>query len=268
MKSKTLAFAAALAAFSAMQAHAADGDEPERQQLWTELSRSVFGDKPVEVTDKMISLDVPKRAEDASLVPLTINVSPDAAVVGTTLIIDENPSPVAARIRFGAAGDPRQMKLRVRIDGYTNVRAVVETADGKLLQNARFVKASGGCSAPVGASDEEAMRNMGEMRMKFGSNADLGGAPEATLMVRHPNFNGMQMDQIKRTYTPARFITSIDVSRGGLSVFSIESDITPSTNPVITFLYRPERNEPFHVTVKDSDGGIWEKDFEPPKVTN
>jgi sulfur-oxidizing protein SoxY len=269
MKSRTLAFAAALMAASALHAYAADGDDAERLRIWTELSRSVFGDKPINATDKAISLDAPKRAEDASLVPITINVAPDAGVVGTDLIIDENPSPVAARIKFGPAGDPRQMKLRVRVNSYTNIHAVAKTANGGLLQNTRFLKASGGCSAPVGASDQEAMKTMGEMRMRFGSNAELGGAPEATLMIRHPNFNGMQMDQVKRTYTPARFITSIDVARGDRKVFSIESDISLSTNPVISFLYKQgQSDEPFHVTVKDSEGRSWEQEFDTPKATN
>jgi len=34
-------------------------------------------------------------------------------------------------------------------------------------------------------------------------------------MVRHPNFNGMQMNQITRYYTPPLFIRTIDATYEG-----------------------------------------------------
>lgn len=40
------------------------------------------------------------------------------------------------------------LATRVRVDDYSYVRAVAETADGKLHMVKAFVKASGGCSAP------------------------------------------------------------------------------------------------------------------------
>ncbi len=38
---------------------------------------------------------------------------------------------------------------------------------------------------------------MGDMRMKF-AETGAGKPVEATLMVRHPNFSGMQMNQVTR----------------------------------------------------------------------
>ena len=38
-------------------------------------------------------------------------------------------------------------------------------------------------------------------------------------MIRHPNFTGMQMDQLTREYTPAKFVQEIEVKRGGELVF-------------------------------------------------
>jgi sulfur-oxidizing protein SoxY len=260
-----MVFTLALMAVSALHAHAAEGDEPDRRERWAELSTSIYGARAPEPTDTVISLEAPKRAEDAALVPMTIRAAPD--VVKTDLIIDTNPSPVAARITFGPAGDPRQMKLRVRIDGYTNVHAVAETREGRLLQNARFVKASGGCSAPAGTSDEEALRGIGEMRMRFGQSTELE-APEATLMIRHPNFNGMQMNPQTGGYTPARYTRAITVARGKEEVFSMEADISLSTNPVISFLYKPGSDTPLDVTVTDSGGAVWTQSFDPRQATN
>ena len=184
-------------------------------------------------------------------------------MTGLSLIVDENPGPLAARVRFGPAGDPRALGLRVRVDGYTNVHAVATLADGSMVANAAFVKGAGGCSAPIGVSDVEAMAGMGDMRMKFAEGGPEG-AGKATLMVRHPNFNGMQMNQVTRLYTPARYVTDVEVTRGGELVFAMQSDISLATNPVIDFLYRRGSDAPFTVSVTDSEGQRWSQEFPAP----
>jgi sulfur-oxidizing protein SoxY len=73
------------------------------------------------------------------------------------LVINDNPAPVAAHVTFGPAGDPQTLKLRVRVNQYTNMHAVEETKDGALYETHRFVKASGGCSAPSGSYDAAAL---------------------------------------------------------------------------------------------------------------
>ena len=188
-------------------------------------------------------------------------------MTGLSLVVDENPGPVAAEVRFGPAGDARELGLRVRVDGYTNVHAVATTADGAMLENAVFVKGAGGCSAPITVSDAEAMAGMGEMRMKFGEGGPEG-AGRATLMVRHPNFNGMQMNQVTMLFTPPRYVTEIEVARGDELVFAMTSDISLATDPVIDFLYKAGSGAPFTVSVTDSEGERWSQDFAPPEVTN
>jgi sulfur-oxidizing protein SoxY len=160
------------------------------------------------------------------------------------------------------------VKLRVRINSYTNVHAVAETKDGKLFQTAAFVKASGGCSAPMGVSDEEAMKGMGTMKMKFTGEAQAGNPAEATLMIRHPNFNGMQMNQVTRAYTPARYINQVTVSYGDKNVLTIDGDISISSDPVFRFSFAPEGTGPIKVVVSDTEGGRWEQTFTTPSLGN
>ena len=115
-----------------------------------------------------MKIDAPVRALDAALVPITLTMPREGPDQGRChLVIDDNPSPYAAHFAFGPAADPGEIKLRVRVNNYTNIHAVVETKDGQLFETTKFVKASGGCSAPMGMSDEEAMKGMGDMRMKF-----------------------------------------------------------------------------------------------------
>ena len=270
MKRASLILAAFVAA--ALPAFAGGNTEPDRLSRWQDLTSLIFGDEArIAPTDTLVTVEAPVRALDSALVPVTVRTS-DLAVTGLTLVVDENPGPMAARVAFGPAGDPRELGLRVRVDGYTNVHAVATRADGAMVANAAFVKGAGGCSAPVGTSDLEAMADMGEMRMKFAAAAE--GIPEgtgrATLMVRHPNFNGMQMNQQTRLYTPARYITDVAITRGGEQVLAMESDISLATNPVIDFLYRTGSDAPFTVAVTDSGGAQWTQDFPAPEpqVTN
>jgi sulfur-oxidizing protein SoxY len=242
--------------------------DAEREARWQAISAYIFGDRKIEPTGSLISIEAPKRALDAALVPITLTMPGKDAVKGVYLVIDDNPSPFAAHIAFGPAADPAEVTLRVRIDSYTNVHAVAETRDGRLYQTVAFVKASGGCSAPMGVSDEEAMAGMGTMKMKFGAEPRADGAIEATLMIRHPNFNGMQMNQITRYYTPARYIKQITVAYGDKDVLTIDGDISISSNPVFGFSFIPEGAGPITVVVSDTKGGRWEQTFVPPALSN
>ncbi len=248
-------------------AGATDSDE-ERGARWVEIKKTIFGDRTVEANDSAVKIDAPARALDASLVPIGLTLADKDNVKSLYFIIDDNPSPYAAHFTFGPAADPAEIKMRVRVNNYTNVHAVVETKDGKLIESAKFVKASGGCSAPMGMSDEEAMKGMGDMRMKFSGEAQGGKPVEATLMVRHPNFSGMQMNQVTRDYTPARYIEKLDVTHGDQLVFNLAGDISIASNPVIHFGIKGDGKGPVKVAASDNQGGRWEHTFELPSASN
>ncbi|MCJ2072232.1 quinoprotein dehydrogenase-associated SoxYZ-like carrier [Methylobacterium sp. J-030] len=249
----------------AWAAGASDTDQ-ERAARWHEIATSIFGDRPIAQTDSLVKIDAPVRALDAALVPITLTMPNDGQIKAVSLIIDDNPAPYAAKFEFGPAADPAELKLRVRVNNYTDMHAVVETQDGKLYEAKQFVKASGGCSAPMGMSDEEAMKGMGDMRMKF-AESQPGKPVEATLMVRHPNFSGMQMNQVTRDYTPARYIDKLTVSAGNQKVFTLTGDISIASNPVINFAFKPD-GKPIQVAASDNQGGHWQHSFTPPSPTN
>jgi sulfur-oxidizing protein SoxY len=242
----------------------AEEDDVARAARWKELQHTIFGSRALEDGSGFIKIDAPSRALDAALVPVGLTLTADKRVTGLYLVIDDNPSPLAAHFTFGPKADPHDLKLRVRIDQYTNMHAVVETGDGKLYEATRFIKAAGGCSAPAGADDVEALKDVGQMKLRLVGGFATDKPVEAALMVRHPNFNGMQMDQVTRNYTPARFIQSVDVAYNGGQVFHLDSDISLSTDPVITFGFVPGEKGTLTVTVKDSRNATWEHSFELP----
>jgi sulfur-oxidizing protein SoxY len=251
-------FAAGLVATSIAFAAPATAQSSDNE-IWNGLRKDVFGSRELLDGAAMITLDAPIRAEDAAVVPLAVKMP--AAFAGTvtklTLIIDKNPSPVVGTFSFGPAagkGD-RMLSTRVRMDQYSDVRAIAETSDGKLYMVSRFVKASGGCSAPASKDAEEAAKSLGKMQIKtaIGKSGE-GLAQEAQIAIKHPNTTGMQMDQLTGLYTPARFINKIEVKTGSNVVFTVEGGISFSEDPNIRFTYNGSPSDPMEVTAEDSDG--------------
>lgn len=253
----TWALALGLPALAPRALAASEPDDPKRAQRWRELREDLFDNRPTAAAD-WIRIEAPARAADAALVPMTLHLARRDGVKAVHLVIDENPAPYAAKIAFGPAGDPRSFKLRVRVNDYTHVHAVAEMDDGKLYQTSTFVKAAGGCSAPAGASELEALRGAGQMRMRF---ARAPEGAEATLMLRHPNFSGMQMDQVTRLYTAARYVKQVKVTQADRLVFDLTGDISIATDPVFGFLYDAKHPGGLDVVAVDSTDARWAQSF-------
>lgn len=258
MKLQPMLLALVLTATTAVAWSAPDEAEAKREARWQEVKEDIFGNRAIAAGDHLIQIEAPLRAMDAALVPVTLKVPQREGVKAVHLVIDENPAPYAAKVSFGPAGDPRQMELRVRVNDYTYMHAILEMNDGRLYQTRTFVKAAGGCSAPAGASDDEALQGAGQMRLKRSGTAQ---APRATLMIRHPNFNGMQMNQLTRVYTPARYLKDIQVTQGGRLVFDLTGDISLSTDPVFSFAYDASQPGDLRVEATDTQGSRWSQNF-------
>ena len=229
---------------------------PVAEDPWPSLSAQIFNGRPITDGSAVLGIDAPYRAEDAAVVPVSIhNLLPaddGRRIQSITLVIDENPSPLAAKFLLGASSGIRSLSARVRVDSYTKVHAVAEMADGQLFVAERFVKAAGGCSAPATKLDADAIPN-GTMRFRqFG--AESGDDRELQLMIRHPNYSGMQMDQVTRLYVPAHFIASVKIWQGDDLLLRIESGISISENPEFRFDYRPNGATDFRAEAEDNEG--------------
>jgi sulfur-oxidizing protein SoxY len=250
---------------SAAPARADDDDNAAaRASRWQALQKALFPGRSLQDGSGIVKLDAPPRALDAALVPIGIDLTGAKPVKGVYLVIDGNPSPLTAHFSFGPKADPHSLKLRVRVDQYTDMHAIAESQDGHLFVATKFVKASGGCSAPAGADDTAALADLGRMKLHLIGEFAAGKPEQAVLMVRHPNFNGMQMNQITRYYTPPRFIRTIDATYEGGSIFHLDSDISLSTDPVITFGFVPQAKGQLKIVVRDSKDAIFDHSFDVP----
>lgn len=219
----------------------AEPTEAQRAARWADLEHAIFGDRIVEDAGDRITIDAPPRAADAALVPVAIRVAQALAseVRGLYLIIDNNPSPLAAHFVLGPLSDPSEIATRVRVDDYTYLHAVAETGDGRLYAAARFIKAAGGCSAPASKDQALALERLGKMKVNFSDRSRPGDPIKVKLLISHPNNSGLQMDQLTRNYIPADFMQTLDVTYNGKTVFRLESDISISEDPTFNFSFRP-----------------------------
>jgi sulfur-oxidizing protein SoxY len=239
----------------------------ETPDPWPSLAAQIFADRTIGDGTAVLTIDAPYRAEDAAVVPVTLQWAlPDddrREVCAVTLVIDANPSPLAARFAIGEASGVDRIATRVRVDDYTNFHAVAELSDGTLLASHRYVKAAGGCSAPALKVSGDTIPP-GTMRIRQFSHDSASARPgwrEAQIMIRHPNYSGMQMDQVTRLYVPAHFIRSLRIQQGDASLLAIESGISIAENPLYRFVYRPNDAKEFRAEAVDSDGVEFRAEF-------
>src|SRR3977135_3394247 len=237
----------------------------ESYDPWPGLVQDIFNNRAINDGAGLIALEMPYRAADAAIVPVTLRAmlppSDTRRVLAITLVIDQNPAPMAARFELGPDSSVSEISTRVRVNNYTDVHAVAELSDGQLYMTKTYVKASGGCSAPAAKNAEEAQGRLGQMRFRQFAKAGEGpvsGAREAQIMIGHPNNSGLQMDQVTQLYIPAFFVNEIRVWQDYTLVLALEGGISISEDPNIRFTYIPNGAKRFRVEAKDTEGHIFQ----------
>lgn len=223
-------------------------------ETWSHVRASLFGTRPITEATEALQLSVPKRAEDAAVVPIAIRgaSAPGAAAVRKVyLIIDSNPSPVSAVFEVDERVQRIDIETRVRVEDHSPVRAIVERADGSLAMATRYIKASGGCSAPADKrAGDPAL--LGQMRWHVSEPVVTGEAAAVTLLIRHPNTSGLAMDQVSRLYDPPHFVRRVRVTYRDRLVFSAEADFSLSENPAFRFVFLADGPGALRAEVVDS----------------
>ena len=123
----------------------------------------------------------------------------------------------------------RSLSTRVRLDSYINIHDVAKLDNCQLHAAKRFVKAAGGCSASAAQleADEIPLRTM-RFRQLAPPDGDTSRLREAQLLIRDPNYNGMQVNQFTRLYTPAHFVTLVRIWQGDGLLLAVEGGVSPS----------------------------------------
>jgi sulfur-oxidizing protein SoxY len=223
-----------------------DGQTPS-SGAWEYLQKQFYPERTIGLLDETyMSLEAPAITPDPAATPLTLRFGGAALghIKQIRLIIDNNPSPVAATFDVAAGARVAEIGMRVRVDRFTSVRAIAESTDGTLEMRSTWVNASGGCSAPPSAATAG---TLGDIRFR--------PSPDATSMlisIRHPNNSGFQIDPRSGEPIPSHYVSHIRFSSDGRTLLEADTGISLSENPTLRIASDQPLPAPVTVEVVDS----------------
>ena len=223
---------------------------------WEQLREKLFPGRRIESTASMVQLVVPLRAAYGASVPVRIvsrlPQTESLYVKKITLLVDKNPSPVAAVLELTPGLGQADFETRLRVDEYSHIRVVSELSNGELHTDSRYVKVSGGCSAPP---NRDQLHNIGKTLLKIPEGIKANEPTPVDLQIVHPNDTGFEMNQISLLYIPAHFVRSIRVSYSGRPLLDAELDFSISENPAFRFNFIPGAGGELKAEVVDTKEG-------------
>ena len=126
---------------------------------------------------------------------------------------------------------------------------------------ANFVKAQGGCSAPLGSDFAKAMERIGAMNFRIVGERNQDDTLIGQLMLSHPNVTGMQKDQKTQLIRPAHYVKSLKLYLNDRLIMTAETGISISEDPSFRFFFKPDGAGELRADVVDSKGMAWSHKF-------
>jgi len=225
---------------------------------WESLREKLFPSRAIDTTPGTVQIIAPLRAAYGASVPVKVvsklPQTPGLYVKRLYLLVDKNPSPIAAVLDLTTEVGQADFETRLRVDEYSHVRVVAELSNGQLHMDSRYVKTSGGCSAPP---NRDALHLVGKTVLKVPEPVAMNLPTPAEVTVLHPNDTGFELNQVTVMYIPAHFVRSIKVSYADKKVFDAELDFSVSENPSLRFNFVPHGQGQLKAEVEDSKDGRW-----------
>ena len=223
---------------------------------WELLRGRLFGARPIDATSGRVQLIAPLRAAYGASVPVKIvsrlAQTPALYVRRLHLLVDKNPSPLAATLELTPEVGQADFETRLRVDEYSHVRVVSELSNGELHMDSRYVKTSGGCSAPPNRDSPELI---GKTILKLPAPPTMGAPTTADVTVLHPNDTGFELNNVTVMYIPSYFVRTIAVTYSGRKIFDADLDFSISENPSWRFNFVPHGRGELRAEVTDSKDG-------------
>ncbi len=238
-------------------------DDDESSEEWQGIRTNLFQKRLIDTKQAVIQIDIPKRAEFGATVPVAIR----AQVAQTTqryikkmyLVVDKNPSAIAAVYTLAPDIGQADLETRIRVNEYSHVRVIAEMNDGKLSMASKYVKVSGGCSAPPNKDAAQHKRDLGKIKWRIPDKIFANQTTPVQLQVSHPNNTGFEMDHITVMTIPPHYVSKMTVTYSGKPVISAETDFSISESPYLAFNFVPKGNGELKAEILDSKEMKFEK---------
>lgn len=255
----------AIAQFALADVAPSDFRQKLSDQAWLEKLRGpTFQEREIieGAAQNVLELKAPYRAEDATLVPISIQAkipqTPELYIKKMHIFVDKNPVPLVGIFDFTPASGKADLAMRIRVDDFSFVRAIAELNTGELYMAKSFVRATGACSAPPPKSIDDSIANMGKMKMKLIGGVEYAQPNLAQLKIKHPNITGLQPMKIgSRVRPPAHFVSQLKVSYDGAPVMAARLTFSLSMDPSLRFFFVPSGAGVLTVDATDTKNASW-----------
>jgi len=226
-------------------------------KIWPVIKEAFFADRNIEEVD-FIQLTAPKRAESGAQVPFSIAMDqtqgPAKDIKKIYVIVDANPIQLAATYNLTADISKFNLSTRIRLETDSFVRAVGETADGKLYMAAIPIRAAGGCGGIIDADEKEVRASAGKIKMNVEAPVSFGAATPATFIIKHPMRTGLQRDLVSQGFLPPFFINKATFTYNNQPVFDVDFNVGTSEDPYLKFDFVPKEPGALEVKATDNEG--------------
>jgi sulfur-oxidizing protein SoxY len=248
---KLLALAAVLMNFG-LNAHAES--DPKK---WPVVREAFFGERPMEEAP-FITFVAPHRAESGAQVPLEISIDQtqsDANAIKTLyILVDSNPIPLAATYHLTDKLGKFKLATRIRMEMDSYIRAVGETANGKLYLGSVEIRAAGGCGGTVDGDETQIRAAAGKIKMNVESPAKFGEPNMTTFIIKHPMRTGLQRDLVSQGFVPAFYIQKAAFTYNNEPVMNVDFGVGTSEDPYLRFNFIPQGPGVLEVKAEDNEG--------------
>lgn len=231
-------------------------------QLWPVVKEAFFAGRSIEEAS-FIKITGPRRAESGAQVPVTLSIDKPQtsadAIKNVYILVDANPIQLVATYHLSELLGKLQLSTRIRMETDSYVRAIGETAEGKLYMSVIPIRAAGGCGGTV-ENDEAAIRaSAGKIKLNVESPVSFGQATPATFIIKHPMRTGLQRDLVSQGYVPAFYIKQATFTYNGKPVMSVDIGVGTSEDPYMRFDFVPDAPGVLEVKASDNEGQSFTK---------
>lgn len=155
---------------------------------WPVIAEAFFKDQSVAPAADQLIITAPTQAEDAALVPISIQLAEAHGFSKWYLFVDANPIMLTLTTHLPDTTHAFTLSTRIRLDANSKVRVVGEHLDGKLSMAVVEIKTPGGGCGGAVTQDEAALRaNAGKMKLQQSEDKQT-----TILQINHPMRTGFE----------------------------------------------------------------------------
>ena len=224
---------------------------------WPLVREAFFSQRPMEDAP-FITFVAPRRAESGAQVPLEISIDQTQAdknaIKTLYLLVDSNPIPMTATYHLTDKLGKFKLATRIRMEMDSYIRAVGETADGKLYLASVEIRAAGGCGGTVDNDEAQIRATAGKIKMNVESPAKFNEPNSATFIIKHPMRTGLQRDLVSQGFVPAFYIQKAAFTYNNEPLMNVDFGVGTSEDPYLRFNFIPKAPGVLEVKAEDNEG--------------